>query len=445
MIKYTSHRAIIVNAAVLPSKDAKKERVPQSVIDTLLDSVSIIELVEESTQTKKIDNAIRSPCPFHVHSNDNDTLLIDTQEQRVSCDECGFQASGIGWLMYHDGLTFEDALLELASRTNTDLSKWITESDIDRARLNKQKLQTQVAQFYQAELAQTDKALAYFKDRGISQRTGELFALGYSPAMPSTINDAFPKMERQLWNNGLLIRRSDKKYSLRFRDRLMFPIKDETGNLVGFGGRAFDDTLPKYLNSPSSPSFNKSQILYGLHEAVESAKPIKRLILVEGYMDVLTLHEAGVLHPVATLGTAQSVHHLKTLFSHSSHLVVCFDGDSAGRKAATRLLELALPIISDFDLLQFIEIPDGDDPDSFVQKHGRESFEQLLNNAQSVEETLLDMLTDGLDLDTIGGKSALFSKAVKQIDNIESGNIRDSIMNQVESIVGLSCWDDVQE
>ena len=352
----------------------KSTRVPQSVIDTLLEHVSLVELVKESTHVKSVSGSLVAHCPFHVRGQNSDTLSIDSVEQRFSCLECGFHGSAIGWLMFHDGLSFQDSVFMLAQRSQVDVSEWITPESIESSRLAKRSLLTEIEHFYSEQLSLSSDALSYLHDRGLTDETIQRFGIGFAPGKSSALIDSFPKRSRNLWNQGLLVRLSNGEYGQRFRERIVFPIRDSDGNTVGFGGRALDDSQPKYLNSPSSPTFNKSKLLYGFFEALQSARDGERFILVEGYIDVLALHQAGFDGAIAALGTSPSEHHFQAIFSKSDQLVACFDGDLAGEKAAERLLLAALPHLEDHQYLSFALLPPNQDPDSFIRANGRLSL-----------------------------------------------------------------------
>lgn len=415
----------------------KTERVPQSVIDALLDKVSVLDLIKESIPVTSSGSAHAAHCPFHTRSDNHPTLSIDNDEQRFACSECKFHGSAIGWLMYHDGLSFQDTVYMLAQRTDTDVSPWITPQSIEASLNKKRALLVDIEHFYAEQLPLSGEALAYVEGRGLSDEIIKRFNIGFAPNERQTLESAFANKERALWNEGLLVRHADGTFGHRFRDRLMFPIRDTEGYTVGFGGRALGDAQPKYLNSPASPTFSKSDLLYGLHESLESSFGATGFILVEGYIDVLALHQVGFSGAVATLGTSASRSHLDTLFSINDCLTVCFDGDAAGIKAAERLLFTALPLLQDHHVLNFVLLPEGLDPDSFVKEHGKDTFQDRLNSPITLESFFHDTLSRSIDLNTIGGKSQLAAHARPYVESVVSNRLRESLVATIEHTIGI--------
>ena len=427
----------------LMTQTLNTERTPQHVIDELLLNVSLLGLIRESTHVKSIGDEHKAPCPFHVRGDTENSLLIDTQDQRFHCSECEFHGSAIGWLMFHDGLSFQDSVFELGARSSVDVSQWITNESLDSARLSKMELLREVEEFYSSQISHSGTAASYIRDRGITNSTLERYGVGFSPD-DDAFNEQFSAKSRTLWNQGLLVRLTDGQYRRRFKNRLMFPIRNIDGHTVGFGGRSMSDALPKYLNSPSSPTFNKSTLLYGLNESLRDSPDNKRLILVEGYIDVLTLSQNGYTGAVATLGTAPSEHHIKTIFKHSDKLIACFDGDSAGVKAAERLLYCALPHLSHGSQLQFALLPPGQDPDSFIRTNGQDSMNKVLESSVSTECFFHDTLARSIDLSGIGGKAKLASLARPAIELITSDILRDSVIESIERTIGIP-WFDIED
>lgn len=428
--------------SLMASKAPKKsERVPQSVIDTLLEHVSLIDLIKESTHVKSNSGRHTAHCPFHARGNNDYTLTIDNENDHFSCSECDFKGSAIGWLMFHDGLSFQESVYMLAQSYGVDVSSWITPLEIDQSRIAKLTLLADVAEFFSSQLKTSDEALAYLRSRGLSDSTIDRFGIGFAPSDMASLEAAFPKRNRDLWSQGLLVRLSDGKFSRRFRDRIMFPIRNAVGDIVGFGGRALDDTIPKYLNSPSSPLFSKSELLYGLSESLVQSDQQRTFVLVEGYVDVLSLHQAGFSGAIATLGTSPSEDHLKTVFSHCDSLVACFDGDSAGVKAAERLMLAALPVLEDGQRLDFVLLPAGDDPDSIIRDKGAEEFERCLSSAVAIEEFFHFTFSRDLDLAGIGGKSRLATIARPHVQRVSSELLRLSLIEIVEESVGIPWYE----
>jgi len=429
---------------VSKQRNYRQKRVPQSIIDKLLADSSLLDLIKESLRVVHHRGHHRAICPFHASNNAVKSLTIDTDDQKFSCDECGFQGSAIGWLMYHDALSFQESLLVLAEKADIDVSKWIDRGELVKERKKNLSLFNNVTSFYQRELAESDHAQHYLESRGLDESTVKRFKLGYAPRSQKSFDSRFSYYGRTLWTQGHLIRRSDGSFSQRFWDRLMIPIMDIDGNTIGFGGRAFSEGSPKYLNSPSSALFDKSKTVFGLHQALESSTIDDPFILVEGYMDVMTLSQYGITNAVATLGTAPSEHHIRDIYTHTQSLVVCFDGDVAGQQAAERLLNIALPCLSDGDQLFFSTLPPGHDPDSIVREFGAEAFNALIRTAKPVDTFLHDYLSARFDTDSIGGKAALAAAASPMIQSIESAQLRHSAIDIFEHTIGVPCFNSAQ-
>jgi len=426
----------------MPKKtSAKKERVPQSIIDSLLEKVSLLDLIKESTHVKAVGGNHVAHCPFHARGKNDYTLSIDSENNLFSCGDCAFKGSAIGWLMYHDGLSFQDSVYMLAEASGVDVSQWISSDDIERSRLKKVSLLDEVAHYFSSELSASDSALNYLRSRGISDETIDKFGIGYASNDKTSLESAFPRRNRDLWNQGVLVRLSDGLFARRFRDRVIFPIKDQAGYVVGFGGRALDDGNPKYLNSPTSPLFSKSELLYGLSESIDSGDNDAPFVLVEGYVDVLSLHQSGLTSAIATLGTSPSGSHLETIFSQRDSLIACFDGDSAGVKAAERLLIAALPVLKEAQSLSFALLPSGHDPDSMIREAGIDGFERCLSTAFSIESFFINTLSHSLDLNSIGGKSRLAMLARPLVESVVCERLRESLICVVEDAIEVEWFD----
>jgi len=421
---------------------SKLARIPQSVIDALLDKVPLLDLVKDGISVKSSNNRHSAVCPFHTSNGNDLSLSIDNEERRFECSVCGFKGSAIGWLMYHDGLSFQDAIHVLGDLSDTDLSEWVSDDALFRANRKRHELMKDLENFYSDQLPHSAKALSYVKSRQLNEETLARFGIGYAPKGDGQRKKAFPRQDRALWNQGILIRHSDRTFAHRFNNRIMFPIRDIHGNTVGFGGRAIDESLPKYLNSPTSPAFNKKELLYGLYESLQASFGGMGFILVEGYLDVLSLHHAGFTGAVATLGTAPSEFHLQTLFSLSEHLVVCFDGDQAGLAAADRLMRKALPLLNDETVIEFMLLPNGQDPDSLIRGGGADAFSQQLSSRKSLESFFCESLSRELDLNTIGGKAALAASAEPLVISVTSDVVRESLIHTIEQQIGIPWLDE---
>ena len=414
------------------------ERVPQSLIDELLAAVNLQELVAEQWPLRKqSDHLFRGVCPFHARSEN--TLEIDTENNTFACTECEFHGSAIGWLMYHDGMTFRAAVHNLASRTSTDISEWITDADIQAESDKRAELLESIATFYYSTLLKSDDAMRYLDSRGITEDTIERFALGYADADYSAekLKAAFPKRHRDLWLAGVMIRQSDNSYRPRFRNRILFPMYSPTHQLVGFGGRALDDTLPKYLNSPNSLLFNKRECLYGLQLLDPSALGYEHVVVVEGYIDVLKLNQAGCEAVVGSAGTALTVEHIKIVFHYTDEVVLCFDGDAAGMGAMIKALSTLLSTIDEHQTASVIVLPKGLDPDSYIDSNGVEAWNEQLQNREYFIETLIKHYSEGVDFTSIG-ETARFAETMKHvIGETNSEHYQSLLKSEVETMIGV--------
>ena len=414
----------------------QSDRLPQHIIDELLDKVSLKDVVSILRMTSESETMKRAICPFHSSKDNNKSLSLDYDSNKFYCDVCNFKGTAIGWLMYHDGLSFKESILNLSQIADVDVSNWIDEQSLIDARKSQASILNEVTSFYQRQTSNAD-IMDYIRSRDISDVTQSRFAIGYAPIDDDIFNDSFSSHARNLWNQGHLIRRSDGEFSPRFRNRLMFPIRNPAGDTVGFGARALGNALPKYLNSPTSPVFNKSKTLYGLYEMLSLGLPIDSLCLVEGYMDVITASQHGFTNTVATLGTAATAHHIEMIFEHTDTLVVCFDGDQAGQKAAMRLLEIALPHLSDEHRLSFAMLPAGDDPDTLLRRSGASAFNDELFKAEPIEVFLHNKLCANFDTTEIGGKAALASAAKPLINSMVSNRLKSIMIEKMEETVGI--------
>ena len=414
----------------------QSDRLPQRIIDDLLDKVSLKDVVSNLRMTSESETMKRAICPFHSSKDNTKTLSLDFDSNKFDCDVCNFKGTAIGWLMYHDGLSFKESILNLSQIADVDVSNWIDEQSLIDARKSQASILNEVTSFYQRQTSNAE-ITDYIRSRDISDVTQSRFAIGYAPIDDDIFNDSFSSHARNLWNQGHLIRRSNGDFSPRFRNRLMFPIRNPEGDTVGFGARALGNALPKYLNSPTSPVFDKSKTLYGLYEMLSLGLRIDCLCLVEGYMDVITASQHGFTNTVATLGTAVTIHHIETIFEHTDNLVVCFDGDRAGQKAARRLTDIALPYLRNEHRLSFVLLPVGDDPDTILRRSGASAFGSELCKAVPIENFLHRNLCADFDTTGIGGKAALAVAAKPMINSMVSNRLKSIMIEKVEETVGI--------
>jgi DNA primase len=417
-------------------------RIPQSFIDELLARTDIVEVVGGRVQLKKAGREWKACCPFHGEKTPS--FWVSPDKQFYHCFGCGAHGTALGFLMEHDKLPFPDAVEELASRLGLEVPR---EDDgrgpRERPGEDLYALLGQVTQFYRDCLRDSPRARDYLARRGLSSETCVKFAVGYAPDAWDAVLKRFGGSEdkvARLAEVGLVIERSGGReagHYDRFRDRVMFPIRDARGRTIGFGGRVIDAGEPKYLNSPETPLFHKGRELYGLYEARQTLRQVDRLLVVEGYMDVVRLAQAGIAYAVATLGTATTPEHLNRLFRVCGEVVFCFDGDRAGRAAAWRALENALDHARDGRQLKFLFLPEGQDPDSLVGAEGREAFEARLAGALPLSEYLVGQLVTQVDLSSVDGRAKLAELARPLVQRVPDGIYRELLLERLAQDVRM--------
>jgi DNA primase len=417
-------------------------RIPQSFIDDLLARTDIVEVVGSRVQLKKAGREWKAPCPFH--NEKTPSFWVSPDKQFYHCFGCGAHGTALGFLMEHDKLPFPDAVEELASRLGVEVPR---EDDgrgpRERPAEDLYSLLSQVTQFYRDALKDSARAREYLTKRGLNTETCVKFAIGYAPDAWDAVLRRFGGAEdkvRRLAEVGLVIERSgerDAGHYDRFRDRLMFPIRDIRGRTVGFGGRIIGAGEPKYLNSPETPLFHKGRELYGLYEARQALRQVDRLLVVEGYMDVVRLAQAGIQYAVATLGTATTPEHLNRLFRVTNEVMFCFDGDRAGRQAAWRALENSLGHARDGRQLRFLFLPEGHDPDSLVGEEGREAFEARFADALPLSEFLVGQLAAQTDLSSVDGRARLAELARPLVQRVPEGIYRELLLDRLAEEVRM--------
>ena len=416
-------------------------RIPEKFIDDLLARVDIVEVIEQRVPLKKAGRDWSARCPFHDERSPSFT--VSPAKQFYHCFGCGAHGSAIKFLMDYDRMEFVDAVEDLAARVGLKVPY---EGGERRA---PQEDSTDLygvldaaAKFYQRELQANDKARAYFDARGLDAATLERFALGYAPDQWDALKSALgtnPQRVALLEKTGMLTSgERGTKYD-RFRDRVMFPIQDRRGRVIAFGGRVLAKTEdgPKYLNSPETPLFHKGQQLFALWQVRQTHSKIPRLIVVEGYMDVIALFQHGVTQAVATLGTATTRDHAELLFRNCADVYFCFDGDRAGRQAAWRAVESVLPRMRDGRQAFFLFVPDGEDPDSLVRKEGQSGFEERLKTATPLSEFFFGELGKDVNLASLDGKARLAERARPLLTQIPDGAFRDLMLGELNRITNV--------
>ena len=404
-------------------------RIPDAFIDDLLARTDIVEVVGTRVPLKRQGKEYSARCPFHDERSPSFT--VSQTKQFYHCFGCGAHGTAISFLMNYDRLEFLDAVDELAKRVGMEVPKdAIKRNDNDDSREMYAALDA-AAKFFQRQLQASDTARAYLDRRGVDEDIRTQFSIGYAPDGFSALKDALGTDERRiklLDKTGMLSKNDSGRVYDKFRDRVMFPIHDRRGRVIAFGGRVLEkDDGPKYLNSPETPLFHKGRELYGLWQVRQANQKIERLVVVEGYMDVVSLFQYGVTQAVATLGTATTPDHAELLFRNSQTVYFCFDGDAAGRKAGWRALESVLPRLKDGRQAYFLFLPDGEDPDTIVRKEGAKGFDKRLGQATPLSEFFFAQISHEVDLTTPDGKSRLASKAQTLIKMIPEGDFRDQM------------------
>lgn len=420
--------------------------IPQSFIQELLNRVDIVDVVERYVPLKKAGANYHACCPFH--SEKTPSFTVSPAKQFYHCFGCGAHGSAIGFLMEYSGLSYPDAIEELARDAGMTVPREDFTPEMAQRRQQAASLtevMARAAQHYKQQLKKSPRAIAYLKSRGLSGEIAARFGIGYAPDDWQGLREAFDDYEAAaLAECGLVIDaepsdgQSKGRRHDRFRDRVMFPILDARNNVIGFGGRVLDRGEPKYLNSPETPLFSKGRELYGLTQARAAIRDDGFVLVVEGYMDVVALAQFGVSNAVATLGTATTRDHIHKLFRQTDRIVFCFDGDSAGRKAAWRGLESALPELSDGRSASFLFLPTDHDPDSFVREQGADRFRQLALSAQPLSEYLLHELQSRCDTRSAEGRAQLINEARPLVTQIPAGALRTQLLHLLAPAVGLS-------
>jgi len=412
--------------------------IPQDFIDDLIARADIVEVVGRRTQLKKAGREFKACCPFHDEKTPSFT--VSPGKGFYHCFGCGAHGTAVGFLMEYEHMSFVEAIESLASSMGVEVPR--SESDQPAQRYDELfSLMDTVARHWQSSLKESPEAVEYLKNRGIDGSTAKRFGIGYAPDGWSNVLDKFGKSDEateRLLATGLIIRKDNGKHYDRFRDRLMFPIRDTRGRTIGFGGRVMGDGEPKYLNSPETVLFHKGRELYGMYEARQALRHIDRLVVVEGYMDAVALARNGIDFAVATLGTATTGEHLNRLFRITENAYFAFDGDRAGKKAAWRALENALPQIREGRQIRFVFLPDGHDPDSFVNENGADAFVKLMDAGLPLSEFLIQELSSQVDMDSIDGRAKLAEMARPLVSKIPNGVYRELLIESLADTVGLT-------
>ncbi|MDA7414808.1 DNA primase [Xenophilus arseniciresistens] len=419
--------------------------IPQSFIQELIARADIVEIVGRYVQLKKGGANFMGLCPFHGEKSPS--FSVSPTKQFYHCFGCGAHGNAIGFLMEHGGMGFVEAVHDLAGQYGLQVPE-DDASPAERARAasqrEKQATLTDVlekaGEAYRKLLRQSPRAIEYFKGRGVSGETAKAFGLGYAPEGWRTLAGIFPDYaDPLLAESGLVITGEDgedKRYD-RFRDRVMFPIRNVKGECIGFGGRVLGDEKPKYLNSPETPVFSKGQELYGLFEARSALRDKGYVLVTEGYMDVVALAQLGFPNAVATLGTACTADHVRKMFRFTDAVVFSFDGDAAGRRAARKALEATLPFATDTRSAKFLFLPAEHDPDSFIREHGEAAFARFVSEATPLSRFMVEVAREGCDLDTAEGRALLASHARPLWSALPAGALKHQMLAEFAELIQL--------
>jgi DNA primase len=411
--------------------------IPKSFIQDLLNRLDIVDVVERYLPLKKAGANFVACCPFH--NEKSPSFTVSQSKQFYHCFGCGAHGTAIGFVMEHAGMGYVDAIEDLAKSIGMVVPQEASNVPQHKVAPDLYDLMQTATRYYREQLKQSPRAIEYLKKRGLSGEVAARFGIGYSPDAWQNLNKAVPNYDdASLVETGLVIEgENDKRYD-RFRDRIMFPIVNVRGQVIGFGGRVLDKGEPKYLNSPETPLFEKGHELYGLFQAQKSIRAHQRVVVVEGYMDVVALAQHGVEYAVATLGTATTPFHVQKLLRLCEQVVFCFDGDKAGQKAAWRALENSLPHLVDGKRIGFLFLPEEHDPDTYIREFGTEAFEVELDNSLPLSGYLLRELTLQVDLHTQEGRSSLLQKAQPLLTAITAPTTALLLRKEVAALAGVT-------
>jgi len=423
--------------------------IPESFKQDLLNRVDLVEVVSRYVRLKKAGANFQGLCPFH--NEKTPSFSVSPAKQFYHCFGCGAHGNAIGFLMSYGGLGYIDSVKDLASMAGMQVPEAQPRSPEEAQRETERKEQETslvevmetAMEFYRAELKKAPRAIEYLKGRGLTGEIAARFRIGYAPDDWQGLKNAFPDYEhKSLVEAGLVIANEGKRYD-RFRDRIMFPILNARGAVIGFGGRVLGEGEPKYLNSPETPLFEKGREVYGLVQARDAMRAAGRVLVVEGYLDVVALAQFDVGYAVATLGTATTPVHVSKLLRLTDELVFSFDGDSAGRKAAWRALEVSLPLATDSKPIRFLFLPSEHDPDSYIRALGKEAFEQLVREAPTLSGFLIAELRAEHDLNTPEGRAGFLVASKTYLEKLAAPALRMQLLREFASLARVSS-DDVE-
>ena len=417
--------------------------IPPSFIQDLLHRVDIVDVIDRHVKLKRAGANYVACCPFH--SEKSPSFTVSQTKQFYHCFGCGAHGTAVGFLMEYSGMGFVDAIKTLAQGVGMTVPEEQRTEQAHRRRTESEdgedlnEVMLKAAHFYRSALRDAPQAIEYLKKRGLSGEIAKKFGVGYAPEGWQNLERVFDNYQSKALVAVGLVKQNDegRRFDL-FRDRIMFPIVDVRGNVIGFGGRVLDKGEPKYLNSPETPLFEKGRELYGLYQARRAIRDAGRVIVVEGYMDVVALAQHGIEYAVATLGTATTPNHVQKLLRQTDEIVYCFDGDNAGRRAAWRALENSLGQLADGKQVKFLFLPQGEDPDSYVRQHGKDAFEKLLASAMPLSQFMLNELASHVDRGSSEGRAKLLQEAKPLVKQIAAPMLSLMVRKQLAELTGVT-------
>ena len=412
--------------------------IPESYIQELLHRIDLVDLIDGYVHLKKAGANYAACCPFH--NEKTPSFTVSPSKQFYHCFGCGAHGTAIGFLMEYSGLGFVDAIKELSSRAGMQMPEEDNQRPDNGPRITTlTDVMARAAKYYYEQLKLSEAAIDYLKWRGLSGEIAQKFGIGYAPDGWQNLGAAFEDYSGvELQQAGLVIKNEQGRLYDRFRDRVMFPIMNQKGEVIAFGGRVMGDGEPKYLNSPETPLFEKGREVFGLPQARAALREKNTAIVVEGYMDVVALAQHGVGNAVATLGTATTATHVQKLLRQVDRIVYCFDGDNAGRKAAWRALENSLEALPEQKSIGFVFLPDTEDPDSFVRKQGEEAFDRLITQAMPLSEFMLRELASHCDMTSAEGRARLVAEAKPLLKRLQTPLLRLQLVKRLAEASGFS-------
>lgn len=410
--------------------------IPREFINEVLARCDLVELIDGRVPLKKKGNNYLACCPFHDEKSPSFT--VSPNKQFYHCFGCSASGNAISFLMDYDRLSFVEAIEQLAKQLGMTVPRQAGIS-LSSSSPDLYPLMEQAARYYQQLLREHQTAIDYLKNRGLTGKIAKEFGIGYAPQSWDGLLNHFSKStdSKQLLAAGLIIKKTEGGYYDRFRDRIIFPIRDRRGRVIAFGGRTISNADPKYLNSPETPIFHKGNELYGLFEACQAQREMPRLLVVEGYMDTVALAQHGIRNVVATLGTATTAEHINRLFRLTTEIVFCFDGDKAGQTAAWRALEIVLPLLQDGLRARFFLLPEGEDPDSLVRKEGAEKFSHQLSQASSLGDFLFSTLMKEVNLNHAEDRARLAKLAMPLLQKLPEGVYQHILFERLAQLVRM--------